>query len=202
MGWSDIGWSDVFKVILTIVVAFTMPELLELIPLITSALNALGINESEEAKVIGDKMLQAEEDGITPDKFDNYEDYNKAIENFELDPEKSNKFTDEEKLQRYAATHLTELKKNFGEGALTYIFDVASKQTKSPIMNERVKTTFESFGNGIDKANSYFKGELSAKEMEITESKLVDIEKKLDPEKTEMEILKQLSKDRTNVQEG
>lgn len=195
------GWLDIFSVVLTVVVAFTMPELLVLIPMITGALKALGIDESEEAEVIGDKMLQAEEEGITPDRFDNYEDYSKAIENFELDPEKSTKYTNREKLDKYAATHLTELQKMFGEGALTYLTDVAIKQSKSFNAVGKVKSYFDSFGSGIDKVNNYFKGELSAKEMSNIESKIVDVEKKLNPEKTKLEILDALSKERSNVQE-
>jgi len=196
------GWLDFFSVVLTIVVAFSMPQLLVLIPNITNALKALGVDESEEPEVIGDKMLQAEEEGITPDSFDNYEEYSKAIENFELDPEKSTKYTEKEKLEKYAATHLTELQKVFGIGALTYLTEVAIKQSKSFNADGKVKSYLENFGSRIENVNSYFKGELSAKEMINTENRIVDLEKKLNPKKPELEILDELSKERSNVQEG
>ena len=62
---------------------------------------ALGlIKEEEKPEDLGDKALQAEEQGITPDKFKTYEEYANRIQNFELDPEKSKKYTPEEKMKK------------------------------------------------------------------------------------------------------
>ncbi len=62
---------------------------------------ALGlIKDEEKPEDLGDKALQAEEQGITPDKFKTYEEYANRIQNFELDPEKSKKYTPEEKMKK------------------------------------------------------------------------------------------------------
>ena len=62
---------------------------------------ALGlIKEDEKLEDLGDKALQAEEQGITPDKFKTYEEYVTRIQNFELDPEKSKKYSTEDKMKK------------------------------------------------------------------------------------------------------
>ena len=69
---------------------------------IGNALTAIGkalglIRPETQVEDLGDQALQAEEAGITPDAFDAYEDYVKAVESFQLDPEKSKQFTPAEK---------------------------------------------------------------------------------------------------------
>lgn len=193
------SWLDIFSAVLTVVVAFTNLELLVLVPMITSALKALGIDESKEATEMGDRMLQAEEQGITPDNFETYDEYIKAIDNFELNPEKSQQFSEKEKLEKYSATHLTELTKNYGDGALTFLTEIALKQDKSFNMSGKIKEYMDTFGKNIDNVNGYFKGELSLKDMEKVETQIIDLEKKLTPEKSEMDILNELSNGRDNV---
>ena len=62
---------------------------------------ALGIIKPEtEVDELGDKALQAEEEGIRPENFETYEDYVKAIEGFKVDPEKSELYTEEEKINK------------------------------------------------------------------------------------------------------
>lgn len=62
---------------------------------------ALGLIKPEtQVDELGDKALQAEEKGITPDQFETYEKYVKAIEGFQLDPEKSRETTLEEKVEK------------------------------------------------------------------------------------------------------
>ena len=62
---------------------------------------ALGlIKEDEKLEDLGDKALQAEEQGITPDKFKSYEEYANRIQNFELDPEKSKNYSTEDKMKK------------------------------------------------------------------------------------------------------
>lgn len=62
---------------------------------------ALGlIKEDVKPEELGDKVLQAEEAGIKPEKFKSYEEYAKKVEEFKTDPEKSKNFTDEAKLSK------------------------------------------------------------------------------------------------------
>ncbi len=60
---------------------------------------ALGLVEEPKPEV-AEKALQAEEEGITPEKFDTYDEYMNAIDKFEIDPEK--KYSEEELLQKQA----------------------------------------------------------------------------------------------------
>lgn len=55
-----------------------------------------------ESKVedLGDKALQAEEEGIYPEKFLTYAEYVNAVEAFEVDPEKSKMIPEEKKVQK------------------------------------------------------------------------------------------------------
>lgn len=69
--------------------------------IVTKALQALGIiGPDENAKELGDKAIQAEEEGITPENYDSYEEYMDAVRKFELDPEKSEQIEDEDKLKK------------------------------------------------------------------------------------------------------
>lgn len=62
---------------------------------------ALGIIKPEtQVDELGDKALQAEEAGITPDQFETYSAYVKAIDGFQVDPEKSNQTSLEQKVEK------------------------------------------------------------------------------------------------------
>ncbi len=67
--------------------------------LIIKVCQMLGIIKTDEKpEELGDKVLQAHDKGITPESCENYEEYKKKIENFELDPEKSGKYDKIDKL--------------------------------------------------------------------------------------------------------
>lgn len=85
---------------------------------IGNALTAIGkalglIRPETQVENLGDQALQAEEAGITPDAFDAYEDYVKAVESFQLDPEKSKQFTPEEKVKKGSSWPLVSQQKDF-----------------------------------------------------------------------------------------
>ncbi len=66
--------------------------------MITGIAKALGlIKKDVEVDELGDKALQAEEAGIKPERYETYEQYVRAVEEFELDPAKSLKYSDAEK---------------------------------------------------------------------------------------------------------
>lgn len=68
---------------------------------LTEIVKALGIiNPDENATDLGDKALQAEAQGIVPEKYDTYQEYLNAVQNFELDPEKSTGFSEIEKVTK------------------------------------------------------------------------------------------------------
>lgn len=58
------------------------------------------INQDLSPEELGDKALQAEEDGISPEQFSTYEEYVKKVESFETDPNKSLTISTEDKLKK------------------------------------------------------------------------------------------------------
>lgn len=78
----------------------TIPSVLESISKFADVfLRALSIlKPGEQIDEIGDRALQAKEQGITMDKFDNFDDYMAALRDFKLNPEVSKTHSKEEKL--------------------------------------------------------------------------------------------------------
>ena len=65
----------------------------------SSFLQGLGVfKKTETVEDIGDRALQAAEDGITMDKIDGFESYMDALRDFEPNPEKSKSYSSEMKL--------------------------------------------------------------------------------------------------------
>lgn len=65
----------------------------------SSFLQGLGVfKKTETVEDIGDRALQAAEDGITMDKIDGFENYMDALRNFEPNPDKSKGYSSEKKL--------------------------------------------------------------------------------------------------------
>lgn len=78
-------------------------NLIQVVNIIIGIVKGLGIVQPEEnATDLGDKALQAEEAGITPENYDSYEEYLKAVEKFETNPKRSAKIDENEKLQKGA----------------------------------------------------------------------------------------------------
>ncbi len=62
---------------------------------------SLGLIRPEtKTNELGDKALQAEQDGMNPEDFSSYAEYVEAIDNYELDPEKSKMIPEEEKIKK------------------------------------------------------------------------------------------------------
>lgn len=62
-------------------------------------LQAVGIlKPDEDVKQLGERALQAAQEGITPEKFDDFDDYVEALRNFEIDPDKAKTRNDVERL--------------------------------------------------------------------------------------------------------
>lgn len=199
MGW----FSDFFSTVLTIVVALTFPQLLVVANLISVIAESLGLTkENEIPEEVGDKMLQAGEQGITPENFSNYNEYNKAIENFKLDPEKSSLYTDREKLEKYNTIRLPQLNDKLGPGVIPFITEIALKLSDEFRTDGRMSKITDMFKNNWDGINKYFKGELTDKQSSIIDKQLMEIEKKLNPGKSDIDTLKELNRERMRVQES
>ena len=58
------------------------------------------IKPEEKVEDLGDKAIQAGDEGIKPENYANYQDYVKAVQDFQVDPEKSKHITPEEKMAK------------------------------------------------------------------------------------------------------
>lgn len=78
------------------------PLAIELLKALGKAIEAFakalgGLDVNTPTDELGDKAIQAEEAGIKPENYSSYQEYVKAVEEFPLNPEKSQKITDAEK---------------------------------------------------------------------------------------------------------
>ena len=55
------------------------------------------LRQDEKAEDLGDRALQAAENGIRPENFDHYQDYLERIRSFEINPEKSAQYSPDTK---------------------------------------------------------------------------------------------------------
>lgn len=82
-------------------IAKVAPLLSAVANVIMGICKALGLCKPEEkVEDLGDKAIQAGDEGIKPENYSNYQDYVKAVQDFEVDPEKSKRITPEEKLAK------------------------------------------------------------------------------------------------------
>ena len=78
-----------------------VPVLKAVANVVMSICQTLGLIKPEEkVEDLGDKAIQAGDEGIRPENYANYQDYVKAVQDFQVDPEKSKRITPEEKMAK------------------------------------------------------------------------------------------------------
>lgn len=157
---------------------------------------ALGIIKPDvKPTELGDKIIQAEQAGITPEKFSSYEEYSKKVESFKTDPEKSKLISEEAKLSKAVeytaalsaekfpsfpwdkfATNLimnSSFSKFFNEGRMN-LFGLLMKDNPSSALN----------------IFNYLAGkELNDKKIDSAINELKNIEKKIKPDISDEEAM-------------
>ncbi|BBU04604.1 hypothetical protein Q7I35_09920 [Aeromonas allosaccharophila] len=107
-------------------ISTALPKLGEALGQFANALlKGLGIlKPDEDIEDHGERALQAAEQGITADKFDDFDDYVAALRSFELDPDKAEKRSRAEKLSAGIGVGTVALEKKFEQepGALNGIW--------------------------------------------------------------------------------
>jgi len=146
----------------------------------------------ERTEEIGDRAIQAGEQGITPDKFDKFEDYMEKIRNFPLDPEKSKDIRLEQKLTAglFVATKGLDDKFNTPEGTMGNLWLLSACKPEY-FTAERLKSILDQTPN-ISAAFKYFEGTLAPAEILDTKKQLINAEKALDPGKDDKTIYAEL----------
>ena len=145
----------------------------------------LGLIKSErKVEDLGDKALQAEEEGIIPENYSTYEAYVKDIEEFEVDPEKSKMISEEAKIQKGIELTVALTMEHFPELPIDKFFECVCKNTDyftAEKISEIVKLLSVD-GKYINDILKYVDGtEKNPKAIENTMKTLIDIEKKVNP---------------------
>lgn len=131
--------------------------------------NAIGLalnllRPDEKVEDIGDRALQAAEQDIKPEKFEDFEQYIQALRNFDLNPSQSEKTTPIEKI--VAGMGVTTLgmedKFNLERGSLNgvWLLPIANADYFTP---ERIKGLLEN-GQRIGDVGAYLEKRLSGEE--------------------------------------
>lgn len=143
---------------------------------------ALGLIKPEtQIDELGDKALQAEESGITPDKFETYNAYVKAIDGFQVDPEKSKQTTLEQKVEKGIELAIGITKEKFPEISVETLTKLGILINKTPTVftedSMRVLTReMESDSSCIDSVIGYLdRTEKNQDRLEDAESILTEM---------------------------
>lgn len=149
---------------------------------------ALGLIKPEtKVDELGDKAIQSE---FKPEDFDTYEQYVKAVEEYDLDPEKSKEISEEEKLAKGAELSAGVTIERLGDpmGGILNVLVGNPEYTTPERMAEFADLCIKKDGVYIPDLSKYFTGESIEIEsaIEIMEM-LSDIECKINPDLSKVE---------------
>lgn len=147
----------------------------------------------ETTEEMGDRALQAKDEGITPEGFDSFDDYLARVREQKLDPVKSASFSEVEKVTAGLAIGAAALDKRFnvGDGVMGNLWVLAAA---SPgFFNAERLTSILGKTTDIGSVIRYFDGKLDLEQAVGVEKKLMEAEKGLSPEKTDKTIIQELN---------
>ena len=171
---------------------------LKVVAAIDAVCKVLGILDADEnTEDLGDRAMQAEEEGIKPENFETYKEYKATIDAFELDPEKSEKYKPEEKVAAGLGVEFWALEDKFGKGAGDLLTHMVKDGVDggSYFSKERVDSFIDKVESVADVAK-YFSKTLTPEDSSRVEQKLVDAEKALSPDKSNADIYRELDTQR------
>lgn len=154
------------------------------------------IKEENDVNTLGDKKIQATESGVVPENFSTYGDYLKALEDFEVDPERSLEISDDEKLKAGTQTQLEILVDKFGPDVVKDMSDLMAKnldyfEKRAPLYAE-VQVSDSDFIPNV--TQTILGKESDIEKYENTLDKMCEIEKKVEPEKSIIDVLNDIKK--------
>ena len=189
--------------VLSVVVTKLVPSLIKVIGVelekfgraLEGFFKELGLIESQDnVEEIGDKALQAEQDDLHPIKiedFDSHEKYLSAIKEYEVDAEKSALIPKDDKLHKALEILLGAAIARYGQPMSDFSQIVVSNPdfySKAGRLNEFANLirsdpkTFAELVNYMENKN------MSTEKNDAAFDKLVDMEKKVNPDATDAEI--------------
>lgn len=157
------------------------------------------LKPDEKIQDIGDKAIQASEEGISMDKFDGFDEYMTSLRNFEVDPERSEKIDELTKQLTGIAVVTQGLaeKLNVDGVALGNIWTLPALNAQV-FTAERIKAILDNSAN-VGNVVKYFEKDLTPQIALNVEKELVSAEKQLSPEKSDADIYKLLDTTRADV---
>ena len=151
------------------------------------------IEEEEDPEKLGDKMIQAEEEGIYRDDFSTDQEYYEAIKNFDVDPEKSKQISQQDKLSHGSdlmSCMINEKAPDFPlESAFTMFTHNEKYFTADAGRAEEIVKISETDPEIFARIDDFMSGkEKDADAFEETLGTLVEVEKSINPDQTDDEI--------------
>jgi hypothetical protein len=149
------------------------------------------IEDNENPEELGDKALQAEEDGMGPDSFDSWSDYKTMLDNYQTDPDRSLKTSQQEKLAAAAGVLIKGLEEAMGSlGSEKLILKKIGEDPdffNAERMEQYVKI-FKESNTDLDNAAKYFDRVLDPDTRSEVGQLIESAERKLNPGKSEAQI--------------
>lgn len=152
---------------------------------------ALGLwGQEETTEEIGDRALQAQETGIRPEDYERYEDYIKEIRGLELDPEKSKTYTSAEKIMAGMSVCYWGLEDKYGKDTGDLLIHIVKDHE---FFNDKRLGAYLDGVRNVAEVARYFSGKLNPDDNARVRDDLIQVEKQLDPTKTDIDIYRDLN---------
>ncbi|MGR6780346.1 hypothetical protein [Moritella viscosa] len=149
--------------------------------------------KDEKVEEVGDRAIQASEDGITMDQFNDFESYMDAIRNFDLDEDKSAKTdTVTKQLTGMAVVNAglaEKLSIDTNDLGNLWLLPASNEQFFTA---ERIASLLEKTSD-IGDVIKYFENDLTPMETLAVEKEIVASEKSLEPTKQDADIYRDLA---------
>lgn len=171
-------------------------NLLQFANILSDIFKGLGIlSPNEESIDLGDKALQAEEQGIKPENYDNYSEYLEVVRAFEVDADKSAAIDETKKIKKGVEIITATLVENYGDVIMDFIRLIAKHppyfEERIPYFTEMQKTDPKTFSD----ITRYIEGkETDMNKADETLSKMYDVEKKIDENTSLQDMMAEIEK--------
>ncbi|GEM_PF-509716 len=178
-----------------------MPHIAKIAAIVDIALTILNLQDQDEnVEEIGEKVLEGYAQDIKPADFSSYDEYIAVIRNIKLDPEKSDKFNQGEKIAAGITVQSWGVEEKYGKGSsdfIAHILNDAPKLAKGEgyFTESRVQNVLDKIKSVADVAK-YFSNKLNADDDNRVERDLVKAEQDLNPDKSVEDIYQELDQHR------
>ena len=154
------------------------------------------IKPETEVEDLGDKALQAEQDGIVPENFDSYEEYMKTVEDYETDPERSKQISQEDKMRKGLELISGVMIEKFKDFPMSDLLVSMGKNIDffTPEKVGELAGVIMKEPNVIGDLSGYLSGaEKNDAKLESAIDTLASVTKMVEPEKNDVEILRDIA---------